>query len=184
VKAPSLEQILALKPEGVDAVGMQAAIGTATELRQALATRIAEIEDILARPALEITDREFEQGRREAEVLQLADRRIAELIPQMEAELAHLKAEATMAELQAQAQPVTDAVAALERWLDADLAKISAILTKGFALQEQAVSLRRAFADRVDEAYRDLELRKLGSLGAELPQLPETMPRNLFPNWS
>lgn len=178
------EQILALKPEGVDAAGMQDAIANAGELQAGLRQRLAEIAVGQTGPALAISDREFEAGRRETEMLDLADRRITELLTQMEAELAVLRAKETMASLQRQAPQVAGAIAALEKWLATDLKKIQQMMTAGFALQEEADRLRRDFMEQVDLAYRDVELRRLGSLGVELPRLPETMPRNLFPNWS
>lgn len=170
------EQILALKPEGVDAAGMQDAIANVGELQAGLRQRLAEIAIGQTGPALAISDREFEAGRREAEMLDLADRRITELLSQMDAELAVLRAKETMAALQRQAPPVVEAVAALEKWLENDLQKIKRMMTAGFALQEEADRLRRDFMEQVDLAYRDVELRKLGSLGVELPQLPEKMP--------
>lgn len=185
MKVPNLTEILALRPEAAEADAMRAAITQAGAQLVTIRQRLAEVADKQRGPALSISDKDLEVARREVEALQLAERRLAELITGMQADLRGLEARETHAALQAEAREVADALAALADWQAGEFEELRAMMGRGFRLQDAATAAHLRFSERLREAFRDPDIRACGPLGVSVPALPglSTMPRAFFPNW-
>jgi hypothetical protein len=180
-----LAAVLALRPATeADAATIRTAIAHAEAALTAAHLRTEELQRQLDGAApLATSDDELEAIERDLRQAKRTAGRIEALLAGMRADLAKVEAAETLETLRAEAVVTAKAVADLNAWLAGPFEDIRRMLAQGFVLETAAVSAHRAFLARVEAAYRSAAVRAAGPLGEELPDLPGTLPRTVFPNW-
>ena len=178
----TLAEILALHPKGADAATLRDAITHAQDLRASLLQRAGELEQTRRNGLLTLEATDILQASSAAAKARLDADRIEALLPAMEQDWRTASGQEALAELREAVKPVADAVAALEAWKK-DLATIRKLIGKGLRLQDAAATARQSYLSQVDDSYRRSEVMAAGPLGVTVPAMPDTLPRQLFPNW-
>ena len=178
----TLEEIHALHPKGADAATLRSAITHAEELRASLLQQASALEQTRQAGLLTLEAHAILQAEQKAAEARLDADRIEALIPAMEQDWRTVAANETLADLRQAVGPVIAATAALEGWKK-DLATIRKLIGKGLKLHDAAQAARQNYLRQVDDAYRRPEVMAAGPLGVTVPAMPDTLPRQLFPNW-
>jgi hypothetical protein len=181
---PSLADILALKPDTADAEGLRAAIVTATNLRVSLVGRMSNLAASLEGSALSIADKAFAEAERDKQLINIALRRVDELLGGLRADLLVLDGQETVAALREDASRLVEAADALAAWQESEFSEIRQMMGRGFRLEDELRRLHSGFIDAAQAEYRRLEVREAGAIGVVVPALPARGPRSLFPGWN
>ncbi|MBN8925536.1 MAG: hypothetical protein BGO51_13600 [Rhodospirillales bacterium 69-11] len=178
----TLTQVLALRPTEGDAATYRRALADAEARRDELLAEAEQVERDHAAGLLTMDDKALARLEDVAAGARRMAARIDALLPEIRNDMAKAAARETVAELEAGAPEVAEAIAALNEWVATRPAEIQRIMREGVDLQNRAIAIFGEYQDQVDEAYRNPAVRALGPLNVDLGEMPvrAMLPNNLY----